>query len=215
LKKRTKKLLFSGGAGGDHAGQDVRETDKSFLVLFFKKELLPCFFGVSVAAGYNSYLALHAGARFCMAPLSRSKGRIRMTYQRTLKRIAWAALAAGVPALAQAALAPAGSRYSLNVTTSFEKPFIDCWTFSTNGTFIHSPSLHNFPYQLDNLNTEANDWQAIWQGRVSIAFSGATSGNALSGNAVDALGRTYSITGTLVQSCPNAIGAKGGWPVRR
>jgi hypothetical protein len=38
LKKRTKKLLFP---------RLVRlarnQTDKSFLVLFFKKELLPCF----------------------------------------------------------------------------------------------------------------------------------------------------------------------------
>jgi hypothetical protein len=129
--------------------------------------------------------------------------------------VTFAALTAFVPALAHAALAPAGSRYSLNVTTSFEKPFTDCWTFSTNGNFIHSPSLHNFPYQLDNLNTEANNWQALWQGRVSIGFSGVTSGNTLTGNAVDALGRTYSIMGTLVQSCPDAVKTHGGWPNKR
>jgi hypothetical protein len=133
-----------------------------------------------------------------------------------LTRIAaLATFTACMPALAHAALAPSGSRYSLNVTTSFEKPFTDCWTFSTNGTFIHSPSLHNFPYQLDNLNTEANVWQALWQGRVSIGFSGVTNGNTLTGNAVDARGRTYSITGTLVQSCPNAIDTQGGWPNKR
>jgi len=132
-----------------------------------------------------------------------------------IRIVTLAAISACTPALAHAALAPAGNRYSLNVTTSFEKPFTDCWTFSTNGTFIHSPSLHNFPYKLDNLNSEANNWQALWQGRVSIGFSGTTSGNTLSGNAVDARGRTYSITGALVQSCPNAINTQGGWPNKR
>jgi hypothetical protein len=40
LKKRTKRLLFlSGGAGGPGAGRNLGATDKSFLVLFFKKEL--------------------------------------------------------------------------------------------------------------------------------------------------------------------------------
>jgi hypothetical protein len=42
LKKRTKKLLFvSGGAGSARVGPGVGATDKSFLVLFFKKEHLP------------------------------------------------------------------------------------------------------------------------------------------------------------------------------
>jgi hypothetical protein len=39
LKKRTKKLLFlSGGAGAAYLGLSLGATDKSFLVLFFKKE---------------------------------------------------------------------------------------------------------------------------------------------------------------------------------
>jgi hypothetical protein len=39
LKKRTKKLLFlSGGAGGPCLGPDLGATNKSFLVLVFKKE---------------------------------------------------------------------------------------------------------------------------------------------------------------------------------
>jgi hypothetical protein len=42
VKKRTKKLLsVSGGAGGSYLGRDLGATDKSFLVLFFKKELFP------------------------------------------------------------------------------------------------------------------------------------------------------------------------------
>jgi hypothetical protein len=42
LKKRTKKLLsVSGGTGTDYLGPTPRATVKSFLVLFFKKELLP------------------------------------------------------------------------------------------------------------------------------------------------------------------------------
>jgi hypothetical protein len=43
LKKRTKKLLHL--AGGTHAecrAGLLEATDKSFLVLFFKKELLSC-----------------------------------------------------------------------------------------------------------------------------------------------------------------------------
>jgi len=41
LKKRTKKLLFvSGGASGKGEARQKRATDKSFLVLFFKKELV-------------------------------------------------------------------------------------------------------------------------------------------------------------------------------
>jgi len=132
-----------------------------------------------------------------------------MTHSRIF---AAALLVAGLPAAANAALPPAGTHYSLNVTTSFEKPFTDCWAFSSNGRFIHSASLKNFPYQLDNLNTEANAWQAIWIGRVSIAFSGAISGSSLTGNAVDANTRTYSFTGTRVASCPaDKTPSSGGW----
>jgi hypothetical protein len=120
-----------------------------------------------------------------------------------------------LPAALQAAQPPAGSRYSLTVKTSFEPQFSDCWTFSTSGTYIHSPSLHNFPYQLDNLNTQANNWQAIWVGHVSIAFSGFANGSAILGNAVDALGRTYSITGTPVQSCGGGAKVAAGWPTGR
>jgi hypothetical protein len=39
LKKRSKKLLLlSCGAGGPCLGDSLGATDKSFLVLFFKKE---------------------------------------------------------------------------------------------------------------------------------------------------------------------------------
>jgi hypothetical protein len=42
LKKRNKKLLFvARGAGGHREPIMVRQGSKSFLVLFFKKELLP------------------------------------------------------------------------------------------------------------------------------------------------------------------------------
>lgn len=120
-----------------------------------------------------------------------------------------------LPTLAHAALPPAGSLYKLNVTTSFEPSFVDCWTFSTNGRFIHSPMLKNFPYQLASLNTRAGQFQAIWVGRVSIAFSGATSGSTISGNAVDANVRTYSFTGTQVSSCAGQPtgAANHGWSV--
>jgi hypothetical protein len=41
LKKRSKKLLsVSGSAGASHLDRRTRATNKSFLVLFFKKELL-------------------------------------------------------------------------------------------------------------------------------------------------------------------------------
>lgn len=120
-------------------------------------------------------------------------------------------LALAMPAVAHAALPPAGTSYSLQVTTSFEAPFTDCWTFSSTGRVIHSPSLRNFPYQLDNLNTEADDWQAIWVGHISIAFAGTANGATITGNAVDARTRTYSITGNLVQSCPDDPKLGTGW----
>jgi hypothetical protein len=42
LKKRTKKLLsLSGGIAVPLFAPWQRETDKSFLLLFFKKEVLP------------------------------------------------------------------------------------------------------------------------------------------------------------------------------
>jgi hypothetical protein len=42
LKKRTKKLLLvSGGSDVPALSDLLRATNKSFLVLFFKKELLP------------------------------------------------------------------------------------------------------------------------------------------------------------------------------
>jgi ABC-type proline/glycine betaine transport system permease subunit/ABC-type proline/glycine betaine transport system substrate-binding protein len=44
LKKRTKKLLsVSGGRALSRVSRQPRATDKSFLFLFFKKEILPCF----------------------------------------------------------------------------------------------------------------------------------------------------------------------------
>ncbi len=129
--------------------------------------------------------------------------------------LAAALLTVVLPPMAHAALAPAGNRYVLTVKTSFEPTFSDCWTFATSGTFIHSPSLRNFPYQLDNLNTLAGSWQAIWVGHVSIAFSGTANGSSIAGNAVDALGRTYSITGTRANSCGADARVTAGWPTAR
>jgi len=47
LKKRTKKLLFL-----EYAGSKERQGNKSFLLLFFKKEVLPYFNlpGTAIAA---------------------------------------------------------------------------------------------------------------------------------------------------------------------
>jgi hypothetical protein len=129
-----------------------------------------------------------------------------------LKYFRGAVLAMAFPAAAQAALPPAGTSYSLKITTSFEAPFTDCWSFSSNGRFVYSPNLHYFHYQLDDLNTQAGNWQAIWLGHVSLAFSGVTNGSNISGNAVDSLARTYSITGTEVGSCAHAPKVRNGWP---
>ncbi|MGL1204049.1 hypothetical protein ACSTK0_24080, partial [Vibrio parahaemolyticus] len=54
---------------------------------------------------------------------------------------------------ARAALPPAGSSYALQVTTNFESPFADCWSFSASGTVITSykANLGRFPYRLANL----------------------------------------------------------------
>jgi hypothetical protein len=125
-------------------------------------------------------------------------------------------LLVSLPPAAHAALPPAGSSFKLHITTSFEDPFNDCWTFSTNGRFIHSASLKNFPYQLTGLNKTPDHFQAIWVGHVSIAFSGAVTGSTLSGDAVDALARTFSIAGTAVSSCGEAASvlAHGGWHAR-
>jgi hypothetical protein len=50
LKKRTKKLLLCfGNAECDCLEQELEATSKSFLFLFFKKEILPCFAGVADA----------------------------------------------------------------------------------------------------------------------------------------------------------------------
>jgi hypothetical protein len=43
LKKRTKKLLSVSAALGQPLSPTPGATDRSFLVLFFKKELLPSF----------------------------------------------------------------------------------------------------------------------------------------------------------------------------
>jgi hypothetical protein len=44
LKKRNKKLLtVACSTRVERGARMLPETDKSFLVLFFKKELLPCF----------------------------------------------------------------------------------------------------------------------------------------------------------------------------
>ena len=64
--------------------------------------------------------------------------------------------------------------YQLHVTTSFEPAFNDCWAFSNDGRFIvsHQGGLGTFPYQLTGLNSQANHFQAVWRGHVSIGFSG-------------------------------------------
>jgi hypothetical protein len=48
LKKRTKKLLILQGKAACIGRAD--QKNKSFLFLFFKKEILPCFAGASVSA---------------------------------------------------------------------------------------------------------------------------------------------------------------------
>jgi hypothetical protein len=54
LKKRNKKLLLASVRAGRN--DRVNQTSKSFLFLFFKKEILPCLPGVSVSmrAGADS-----------------------------------------------------------------------------------------------------------------------------------------------------------------
>jgi len=129
------------------------------------------------------------------------------------KIAACAAAAAGAliaGSAARAAQAPAGQFFTLNVTSSFKPPFADCWAFSSNGRFIVShANLGSFPYQLTGLNTVAGHFQAVWQGHVSIGFSGVTNGNSLTGDGVDANTRTYSFTGTKVSSCAGAPAVNG------
>lgn len=113
---------------------------------------------------------------------------------------ALAACLAASPALA--ALPPAGQAYTITVTSSFEPSFKDCWTFLSGGhAIVAKSSLGSFPYQLDNLNTSANNFQALWQGHNSIGFSGVANGSTITGNGVDSYGRTYAFTGTLIASC--------------
>ena len=120
------------------------------------------------------------------------------------------------PRIAQAAQPPASTFYQLSVTTSFEPKFTDCWAFASNGRFIvsHGGGLGTFPYQLDGLNTQPNHWQAAWRGRLSIAFAGVTSATTITGDAVDTLARTYSITGTKVGGCGAAAANPRGFQTR-
>jgi hypothetical protein len=116
----------------------------------------------------------------------------------------------------QAAQPPAGSFYQLNVTTSFEPSFKDCWSFASNGRVIisHAGGLGSFPYQLTGLNSQAGHFQAAWRGGISIGFSGVTSGGTLSGDAVDTRTHTYRFTGTQVAGCGNAEQALHGFAVK-
>ncbi len=127
--------------------------------------------------------------------------------------LAICAAAATTPALA--AQPPAGSAYQLNVITSFEPSFTDCWVFSADGRFIvsHQGGLGTFPYQLTGLNGNANHFQAVWRGRISIGFSGVT-GSAMSGDAVDSRARTYSFTGNQVGGCGKTHANQQGFQTR-
>lgn len=123
-----------------------------------------------------------------------------------------AALGAAITALpARAALPPAGMSFTLTVTSSFQPSFKDCWSFLSGGhAIVAKSSLGSFPYQLDGLNTQANAFQAVWQGHNSIGFSGTTGAGAISGNGVDSYGRTYAFTGTEVASCAGQpVAARG------
>ena len=126
-----------------------------------------------------------------------------------------ALLAVSLPTLAQAAQAPAGNFYQLNVTTSFEPNFSDCWAFSSNGRFIvsHGGGLGTVPYQLTGLNTDAGHFQAVSHGRVSIGFSGVT-GATITGDAVDSLARTYHFTGNKVGGCGSVRSGASGFQTR-
>jgi hypothetical protein len=53
LKKRTKKLLLA-SMRADRIGR-INQESKSFLFLFFKKEILPCFAGVSLSMKARSH----------------------------------------------------------------------------------------------------------------------------------------------------------------
>ena len=126
-----------------------------------------------------------------------------------------AILATATAGSAFAAQPPAGTFYQLNVVTSFEPSFTDCWAFSNDGRFIvsHQGGLGTFPYQLTGLNGNANHFQAVWRGRISIGFSGVT-GGSISGDAVDSRTRTYSFNGTQVGSCADAGGVQLGFQTR-
>lgn len=135
-----------------------------------------------------------------------------MIVARALPRLATCIAALLAPGLASAALPPAGTFYKLTVNTSFEPSFADCWAFLSNGAQIYSPRLKYFAYQLAGLNTNAGHFQALWQGRNSIGFSGVASGGMLSGDAVDSRSRTYSYAGVQVSSCAGQPAASPGSP---
>jgi hypothetical protein len=116
---------------------------------------------------------------------------------------------------AHAAQQPAGQFYKLTVSSSFKAPFADCWAFSSNGRFILSHAgLGSFPYQLTGLNTVAGHFQAIWEGRNSIGFSGITNGSTITGDGVDSYDRTYRYTGNLASSCGAADATAQGFVTR-
>ncbi len=131
------------------------------------------------------------------------------------KIAAFLAVCSAAVSPAFAAQPPAGSAYRLNVVTSFEPSFTDCWVFSNDGRFIvsHQGGLGTFPYQLTGLNGNANHFQAVWRGRISIGFSGVT-GSTITGDAVDSRTRTYSFTGNQVSGCSNADRAQQGFQTR-
>jgi hypothetical protein len=126
-----------------------------------------------------------------------------------------ALIAVALPTLARAAQAPAGNFYQLNVTTSFEPNFNDCWAFSSNGRFIvsHGGGLGTVPYQLTGLNSDAGHFQAVSRGRIAIGFSGVT-GATIAGDAVDSLARTYHFTGKQVGGCGSVRSDGSGFQTR-
>ena len=138
-----------------------------------------------------------------------------MTNTTALLATAALAITACLAAPARAAPPPAGTYYQLKVTTSFEPTFTDCWAFSNDGRVIvsHQGGLGTFPYQLTSLNTDANHFQAVWRGRISIGFSGVT-GSTITGDAVDSRTRTYNFTGTPVSGCGKESASQQGFQTR-
>ena len=112
------------------------------------------------------------------------------------------------------AATPKGQAYNVNVFSSFDTQFSDCFAFDNSGTLVirgYGPIIYRF----DELNKQRDAWQATAGTNPPFGFvlafhgtAGGAAGQTIIANGISSEGDTFILHGVVVPSCaPSRSGA--------